>query len=121
MKKLGIAVIFVMALCSFAGMASATEYSAAVTIDSIMPIRADRPADTVSTSYMRIYFGAASSIGSLCRNSAADLLSNDANKQILATLLTAFAQGKQVTIYVDSTLKADNDDVCEVTLIRVYK
>lgn len=120
MKKLGVVLFCVVALCFFASLAFATEYSATVTINSIMPVRADRPADPPrAASYMRIYFNAASSIGGSCRNTAADLLNNDVNKQLLATLLVAFAQGKQVNITVDNTLSACGDDVCEVTILVV--
>ncbi|EKE16010.1 MAG: hypothetical protein ACD_11C00055G0004 [uncultured bacterium] len=97
-------------------MAEATEYSATVSVTNLLPVIASRPVEGNSIGYTRIYFSAVTNFGT-CRTTAADLQSTTANNHVLAILLTAFAQGKSVTVYVDSTLT--NEDVCQVTVLTV--
>ncbi|KKP95917.1 MAG: hypothetical protein US25_C0017G0006 [Candidatus Moranbacteria bacterium GW2011_GWE1_36_7] len=118
MKKIIVAVLAVVAMfivCSKTALA--TEYSTGnVTLTSIYAIIASRPISPVATSFSRVLFTQGTSLG-VCYGTGADIQTTSSNNHVLATLLLAIAQKRQVNIFVDSTLRANNDNVCSITAV----
>ncbi len=91
----------------------ATEYvKENVQISSIRPFSEAQVEFPGLANYIRIYMPDSSWGDSNCRNNAADLSKNDTH--ILSVLLTAWASGKQIDMYVDDSIPRVHSTVCRL-------
>lgn len=108
-----------LALAAIPLVSQAIEYQATVTLISVMPTIANRPAEPrSSTGFVRLLFAPNASIGPDCANTAADIANVPANRHLITQAQIARVTKNAITIWVDSTLRANGDTVCHVTVIK---